>query len=117
MGIDNVSGNAAEMRMPSNKPGNVFPTPSLVMAPPEPPVENRIVRNAERFDEVLLTHHRCFAGHDCVATGARVLQRIDEDPPAFAEAQQIVPSQNVDALRGTLNVPATWAASAMLSKQ
>src|SRR4030095_10097259 len=42
---------------------------------------DRIGRNAERFDEVLLTHHRCFAGHECVATGAWVLQRIDEYPP------------------------------------
>src|SRR5437763_8556920 len=61
---------------------------------------DRIGRNAERFDEVLLAHHRCFTGHGCVATGAWVLQRIDEDAPSFAEAQQIISGENVYALRG-----------------
>src|SRR6202790_2107173 len=77
----------------------------------------RIDRNAERFDEVLLTHHRRFAGHGCVATGARVLQRIDEYPPTFAEAREIRASQDIGALCRALDVPAAWATGAMLSEQ
>ncbi len=71
---------------------------------------DRVRRNTERLDEVLLAHHRRFAGEECVAAVRRVVQRVDEEAVALGQSAVI---EHVHAHGTALDIPARRASAAV----